>query len=134
MTTAVEVGSAFGPITYPVTRAMLQRYAEASGDHNPIHLNPEFAVSVGLPTTIAHGMLTMGLAASALARWFGGCDAVVEFGTRFTKPVVVPEEGTSVTFTATVTEALGDGRFAVDITATSADIKVLGMCRAIIAS
>lgn len=134
MSAAIVVGTEYGPITYPVTREMLQRYAEASGDHNPIHLNPEFAVSVGLPDTIAHGMLTMGLAASALQTWFARCDAIVEFGTRFTKPVVVPESGTSVRFTGKVIEDLGDGRFSVEVTAISADIKVLGMCRAIVQS
>jgi acyl dehydratase len=113
---------------------MLHRYAEASGDHNPIHLDPEFAVQVGLPDTIAHGMLTMGLAASALHTWFGGCDSVIEFGTRFSKPVVVPEEGTTVEVSATVKDDLGDGRYAVEVMATSGGIKVLGMCRAIIQS
>lgn len=124
---------ALAPVTVPITRDMLQQYAEASGDHNPIHLKPEFAISVGLPDTIAHGMLTMGLAASALQSWFGGCNRIVEFSTRFTKPVVVPESGTSVTFTGEVTET-EDGRLAVDITAMCGEVKVLGMCRAIIAS
>lgn len=128
----LTVGSTYGPVTYPVTRSMLQRYAEASGDHNPIHLNPEFAISVGLPDTIAHGMLTMGLAASALQSWFGTCDAVLEFGTRFTKPVVVPENGTSVTFSAVVTEDLGEGHYGVEISALSSEVKVLGMCRAVV--
>jgi acyl dehydratase len=128
----MKVGDVFGPAAYPVTREMLARYAEASGDHNPIHLDPEFATSVGLPDTIAHGMLTMGLAASALHSWFGSCTAVTEFGTRFTKPVVVPEAGTTVIFTATISEDLGDGRFAVDLTATCDEVKVLGMCKAVV--
>lgn len=129
----MKTGDTFGPVTYPVTRAMLKRYAEASGDHNPIHLNESFAKSVGLPDTIAHGMLTMGLAASALQSWFGHCASVVEFGTRFVKPVIVPEAGTSVIFTATVTEDLGEGRFGVEVLAQSEEIKVFGMCRAVIA-
>lgn len=129
----MKSGDAFGPLTYPVTRAMLTRYAEASGDHNPIHLNEEFAKSVGLPNTIAHGMLTMGLAASALQTWFGHCAAIVEFGTRFVKPVIVPEGGTTVNFSAVITEEREDGRLVVEVTATSDDVKVLGMCRALIA-
>ncbi len=45
------------------TREQIAAYAEASGDHNPIHLDDEFARSVGLPGVIAHGMLQMGLLA-----------------------------------------------------------------------
>jgi acyl dehydratase len=45
------------------TREQVAAYAEASGDHNPIHLDDDFARSVGLPGVIAHGMLQMGLAA-----------------------------------------------------------------------
>ena len=45
------------------TREQIAAYAEASGDHNPIHLDEDFARSVGLPGVIAHGMLQMGLLA-----------------------------------------------------------------------
>ncbi|HLZ81280.1 MAG TPA: MaoC/PaaZ C-terminal domain-containing protein, partial [Ktedonobacteraceae bacterium] len=43
----------------PITQEQLQRYAEASGDHNPIHLDEEAAHHVGLDSVIAHGMLSM---------------------------------------------------------------------------
>ena len=62
------------PRTYTVTRADLVAYAEASGDHNPIHQDEEVARSVGLPGVIAHGMYTMALAARAVADWFPGAE------------------------------------------------------------
>jgi acyl dehydratase len=126
----ISVGSTFGPTAVPVTRQMLQQYADASGDHNPIHLDSDFAQEVGLPDTIAHGMLTMGLAASVLQQWLGTCAAVTEFGTRFVKPVIVPTQGTSIEFSATVVEELGANGYVLEMSATSEGVKVLGMCRA----
>ena len=73
-----------------LSRAALVRYAAASGDFNPIHWNQEFAVSVGLPDVIAHGMLIMGAAMQLVADWAGDPGRVVDVQTRFTKPVVVP--------------------------------------------
>ena len=57
------------PVTF--TREQIAEYAEASGDHNPIHLDEEFARTVGLPGVIAHGMLQMGLLASLLTHELG---------------------------------------------------------------
>ena len=55
----IEVGTVLPEQIFFIDRAMLKNYADASGDQNPIHQNEEFAVSVGLPNVIAHGMLTM---------------------------------------------------------------------------
>lgn len=55
----------------PVTRAMLARYAAASLDFNPIHIDADFAVSAGQDDVIAHGMLTFGLASRLVAEWAG---------------------------------------------------------------
>ena len=84
--------------TFRVTRADLVRYAGASGDFNPIHWNDRIATTVGLPGVIAHGMFTMALVGRAVTEWAGAPDAVVEFGVRFTRPVVVPDddEGTEI--------------------------------------
>lgn len=79
-----------GPVTVLLRQADLPRYAEASGDLNPIHLDPAAAKEAGLPGVIAHGMLTMGQAMRVLVRDPGAvtsCDAV------FTHPVVVPADG-----------------------------------------
>jgi acyl dehydratase len=84
------------PSTYAVTRAALVAYAQASGDPNPIHQDPEVARSVGLPDVIAHGMFTLALAARYVDEQLGEPGRIAELGAKFTKPVVVPEEGTEV--------------------------------------
>jgi acyl dehydratase len=79
------------------TREQIAAYAEASGDHNPIHLDDEFARSVGLPGVIAHGMLQMGIAGTVAAEEAGGPDRLRRLHCRFAG-MVVP--GDTVTFTA----------------------------------
>jgi acyl dehydratase len=84
------------PKTYAVTRADLVAYAGASGDPNPIHQDAEVARSVGLPDVIAHGMFTLALVARYVDEHLGEPGRIVELGAKFTRPVVVPEEGTEV--------------------------------------
>jgi acyl dehydratase len=130
---SVSVGDTFGPTAMPVTRETLVAYANASGDQNPIHQDEEFAKSVGLPDVIAHGMWTMGAAGSVVEEWAGDGGRVVEFGTRFTKPVVVPEGGGEVEVTGVVKAVDEDARRAtVELTATSEGAKVLGRCIAVV--
>ena len=74
-----------------LSRASLVRYAGASGDFNPIHWNERFAQSVGLSGVIAHGMLTMGTAVQLVSDWAGDPGAIVDYQTRFTKPVPVAD-------------------------------------------
>ncbi|MFF2777881.1 MaoC family dehydratase [Streptomyces sp. NPDC058052] len=130
----VEVGTELPAQTFPVTRATLVRYAGASGDFNPIHWNERFAVEVGLPDVIAHGMFTMAEAIRVVTDWAGDPAAVVEYGVRFTKPVVVPDDGVGavVEVSAKVGAKLDDGLVRVDLTATSAGQKVLGMSKAVV--
>jgi acyl dehydratase len=52
-----------------VTQAQINAYAEVSGDHNPIHLDPDAAQAVGLDGTIAHGMLSMAFVGEMLTDW-----------------------------------------------------------------
>src|SRR6478736_8191416 len=85
-------GDVLATRTFTVTRADLVAYAEASGDHNPIHQDEDVARSVGLPGVIAHGMYTLALVGRAVAEWTGGAE-VVDLGAKFTSPVVVPAEG-----------------------------------------
>jgi acyl dehydratase len=66
-----------------ITREQITAYAEASGDRNPIHLDDEFAKSVGLPGVIAHGMLQMGLLASWLTKVAGDHRKLRRLGVRF---------------------------------------------------
>ncbi|GAA4782693.1 MaoC family dehydratase [Streptomyces sanyensis] len=130
----VEVGTELPSASFPVTRATLVRYAGASGDFNPIHWNERFAVEVGLPDVIAHGMFTMAEAARVVTDWLGDPGAVVEYGVRFTRPVVVPndDEGAVIEVSGKVAALLDDKRVRVDLTATSTGQKVLGMARAVV--
>ena len=132
---AVEAGTELPEQTFRVTRADLVRYAGASGDFNPIHWNERFATEVGLPGVIAHGMLTMGLAARAVTGWAGDPGALVEYTVRFGRPVVVPddEEGAEVTVRGRVAALLDENRARVDLTVTSAGEKVLSLARAFVA-
>ena len=126
-------GDAFGPVTIPVTREALVAYANASGDQNRIHQDEEFATSVGLPDVIAHGMWTMGAAGAVVEQWAGDGGRVVEFGTRFTKPVVVPRDGSAIEVTGVVKSVDEETRRAVvDVTTTCGGEKVLGRCTAVV--
>ncbi|OKI56005.1 MaoC family dehydratase [Micromonospora sp. CB01531] len=118
--------------TFRVTRADLVRYAGASGDFNPIHWSDRTATKVGLPGVIAHGMFTMALVGRAVTTWAGAPDAVVDFGVRFTRPVVVPDtdEGTEIEVSAVVKEVTEDGLTRLDVTATCLGEKVLSQARA----
>jgi acyl dehydratase len=130
----VEVGTELPARSFPVTRETLVRYAGASGDFNPIHWNERFAKEVGLPDVIAHGMFTMAEAIRVVTDWTGDPGAVVEYGVRFTKPVVVPNDdrGALVEVSAKVGAKLEDGRVRVDLTAMSEGQKVLGRSRAVV--
>jgi acyl dehydratase len=130
----LSVGAQLPPRTFQVTRADLVRYAGASGDFNPIHWNDRFATNVGLPGVIAHGMYTMALAGQALVEWAADPAAVVEFGVRFTKPVVVPDDdkGAEIVVSGVVKAHTDDGHVQVELTATSGGEKVLGQARAVV--
>ncbi|KRF26975.1 MaoC family dehydratase [Phycicoccus sp. Soil803] len=126
-------GDTIGPVTIAVARETLVAYANASGDQNPIHQDEDFAKSVGLPDVIAHGMWTLGAAGSVVEEWAGDGGRVVEFGTRFTKPVVVPQGGGEVEVSGVVKSVDEDSRRAtVELTATSEGAKVLGRCIAVV--
>lgn len=128
----MNVGDEFGPETYVITRGDLVRYAGASGDFNPIHWSDRVATSVGLPGVIAHGMYTLALAARAVDTWVGP-GRVLEFGSKFTKPVVVPDDdqGVEIQVSGKVT-AVDDGRTTIALTVTCGEEKVLGMPKAVI--
>jgi acyl dehydratase len=128
----IAVGTALPEEIVYLDRALLKAYADASGDQNPIHQNEEFALSVGLPNVIAHGMLTMALVGKYVTNWSGGSASVKEFGARFIKPVIVPaDEKVDLTINATVIEVNGE-EIKLDLVATSAGVKVLGMAKAVV--
>lgn len=128
----VEVGQVLSTRSFILDRAALKKYADASGDQNPIHQDEDFAKSVGLPDVIAHGMLTMALGATYLAEWAGGSSRIKSYQARFTKPVVVSKASpTEIIFEGKVIELNGD-RASVELIARVGDQKVLGMAKATI--
>lgn len=128
----INVGDLIEERVFWIDRELLKKYADASGDQNPIHQDEEFAKSVGLPDVIAHGMLTMALAGKFVSDWAGGSAKVKEFSARFTKPVVVPAgEKVDLTVSATVAEISENG-IQLNILATTGGVKVLGMTKALV--
>jgi len=80
---ALEIGEHLPDFVLPpITRQTLAVYCGASGDHNPIHVDIDFAKSAGLDDVIAHGMLVMGYCSRALLSWLPQ-SAIREFDTRF---------------------------------------------------
>ena len=129
----VGVGESLPPRTIPVTRAHLVHYAGASGDRNVIHWDERTAQAVGLPDVIAHGMWTMGAAVQVVTDWVGDAGRIVDYGTRFTKPVVVPHGAGAEIAVAGVVKSLDEQtrEATVELTVTCGDEKVLGRCRAV---
>ncbi|OCG72662.1 MaoC/PaaZ C-terminal domain-containing protein [Microbacterium sediminis] len=122
----MNIGDVIAERSVHVTRESLVRYAGASGDFNPIHYRDDVAQRVGLPGVLAHGMLTMGIAGSVVADALGDAGRIVEYGVKFTKPVVVdPETGADVTVRAVV-GAIDDGTARIDLTVAHGETKVLG--------
>jgi acyl dehydratase len=138
--TDLAVGQEIGSATVPVTRQDLVRYAGASGDFNPIHWNADFAEGVGLPGVIAHGMFTMGAAVQLVTDWTGDPSSVIDYQTRFTKPVVVAdttaqpgEPGAVLEVRGTVGALDPDQSTArIDLTVTSEGQKVLVKAQAVV--
>ena len=129
-----DVGEPLPERRYRLTRADLVRYAGASGDVNPLHWSDRVATAAGLPGVIAHGMFTMALAGRLLTEWAGDPGALVEYGVRFSRPVVVPDDddGVTVTVSGTVTEIRADGLVGVELTAVVDGEKVLTQARAVV--
>ena len=111
----VIAGAELPAVTYPVNRLSLVKYCGASGDFNVIHWNERVARSVGLPDVIAHGMFTMAQAGRYVTDWAGDAGALVEFGVRFSAPVVVPDDdaGATIEVSGTVEDKLDGNRVAV---------------------
>ena len=130
----LAVGQEVARRTVTVDRARLVRYAGASGDFNPIHWNERVATSVGLPGVIAHGMWTMGAAAAVVADWAGDPGAVVDYQTRFTRPVVVPDPGEVPVEVVAVVGAVDPeaGTARLDLTVTVDGVRVLGRAQAVV--
>jgi acyl dehydratase len=128
---SLEPGAELAPQEFVVRRSDLVAYAEASGDHNPIHQDEAVATAVGLPGVVAHGMYTMALAARAVAVWTDDAE-VVEIVCKFTAPVVVPADGGATVRVAGTVKSVADGRATIAMDVTCGDEKVLGAPRAVV--
>jgi acyl dehydratase len=124
--TVLTVGDVVAERTVHLTRESLVRYAGASGDFNPIHYRDDIAAEVGLPGVLAHGMLTMGLSVSTVVPWLGDSGRILDYGVRFTRPVIVdPESGADLVIVAKV-GAVEDETARLDLTVTTGETTVLG--------
>ena len=122
---AFTVGDVLAERTVHLTRESLVRYAGASGDFNPIHYRDDVAAAVGLPGVLAHGMLTMGIASSVVVAALDPQTRILDYGVRFTKPVVVdPETGAHEHVVATV-GAVDEESARIDLKVTTGDTTVL---------
>ncbi|SRR6266516_3251890 len=130
----IEAGTEIEPASYPATRLSLVKYCGASGDFNVIHWNERIARSVGLPDVIAHGMFTMAQAGRFVTDWAGPGATVVEFGVRFSAPVVVPDDdmGATITVSGQIEEKLDGNLVVIALTARSGETKVLTRARAVV--
>jgi acyl dehydratase len=88
---ALEVGAELPTLSRVVTREDVKAYADAGGDHNPLHQDEAFARSVGFDGIIAHGMFTMGLMAAAVVAWAGPGAEVRRITATFRSPVSMGE-------------------------------------------
>lgn len=133
----LSVGSEVASAVVEVARLDLVRYAGASGDFNPIHWNERFARQVELPGVIAHGMFTMGAAVQPVVDWIGDPGAVVDYQTRFTKPIVVEDIDDAPGAVFEVVGVIGAvdteaSTVRVDLTVTAAGQKVLVKAQAVV--
>ncbi|NUS72015.1 MAG: hypothetical protein HOQ05_01265 [Corynebacteriales bacterium] len=129
----LSVGAELPNRVVRVRRTDLVRYAGASGDFNPIHYSDHVARSVGLSGVIAHGMLTMGIAARTVTDVLASPADLKEYSTKFVKPVRVPDDmvGAGLSLGAIVRKELDDA-VQIDVAAQARGEKVLGMAKAIV--
>jgi len=125
---AVNVGDALPPLSLPpLTRTTLALYAGASGDHNPMHIDIDFARAAGMPDVFAHGMLSMAWLGRLLTEWAPQRD-LREWSVRFS---AITHVGERIVCSGRVTEKLErDGepliRVAVSTANEAGAIKLIG--------
>lgn len=126
MARSVSVGDVVAEREFHLTRDSLVRYAGASGDFNPIHYRDDFAHEVGLPGVLAHGMLTMGIAAQPVVDWLGDPGKVLDYQVRFTRPVLVDATNGAIVRVVAKVGVVDDDGARIDLTVTFSDATVLG--------
>jgi acyl dehydratase len=118
-----KAGDAVPEMRVTPDKYLTNRYAGASGDWNPIHIDAEFAKSVGLPSNILHGLYSMGLVAKAAAQGLAGGDprALKKLTVQF-RGMGLPEQEIEVT--GSVKEVEGN-RVTVDLEARQGDNRII---------
>lgn len=117
----VKVGDTLPNVTFgPISRTTLALYAGASGDHNPAHIDLDFAKSAGLDDVFAHGMLSFGVLSQVVTRW-AGIARLREFGARFVSITQVHDEITCTGKVVERFEADGEQRVRVTVRAVAQD-------------
>jgi acyl dehydratase len=117
----LEVGAQIPELKVTPDRYLTTRYAGASGDFNPIHVDEEFARSVGLPGRILHGLWTMAQVARAQTEAAGGPEHLKRLSVQF-RGMGVPEQ--EVVVRGSVRE-VADGRIVVDTVAEQAGAQII---------
>jgi acyl dehydratase len=117
----LQVGEQIPEVRVTPDKYLTVRYAGASGDFNPIHVDEEFARAVGLPGRILHGLWTMAQVARAQTEAAGGPEHLKRLSVQF-RGMGVPEQ--EVVVSGTVRE-LADGRALVDTVAEQADKQII---------
>jgi acyl dehydratase len=118
---ALETGSELPSLSVTPDRYLTVRYAGASGDFNPIHIDDEFAKSVGLPGRILHGLYTMALVARAQTEAAGGPQTLKRLAVTF-RGTALPEH--EITISSTVSERR-ENRLTVTATAKQQDKAII---------
>src|SRR5215813_4809360 len=109
---SLAVGDQIPELKVTPDKYLPHRYAGASGDFNPIHIDPEFAKAVGLPQNILHGLYSMALVARANVMAAGGdLRSLKRLSVQF-RGMGFPEQ--EITVSGTVKEVRDDGRVIVD--------------------
>jgi acyl dehydratase len=115
----LKVGDALPPFeTPPISRLMLALYCGASGDHNPIHVDTDFAQAAGMPDVFAHGMLSMAWLGRLLTDWVPQ-SAIRDFSVRFAAITQVGERITCTGRVAALLEQDGERRARIEIATTN---------------
>jgi acyl dehydratase len=117
----LTVGAQIPEVRVTPDKYLTARYAGASGDFNPIHIDEEFARAVGLPGRILHGLWTMAQVARAQTEAAGGPEHLRRLAVQF-RGMGVPEQ--EVVVKGTVREAQ-DGRVVVDTVAVQGDKEII---------
>jgi|SRR5689334_3148564 len=114
----LNVGDSIPELRVTPDKYLPHRYAGASGDFNPIHIDPEFAKAVGLPNTILHGLYMMGLVSRAATEVAGGDPGKLKRLSVQFRGMGAPE--TEIAVTGTV-KSIEDGKLVIDTVAAQGD-------------